>query len=171
MTTLTEGRLTFTFDQDVDAAKYDDWSFYRAQFQNGCSRANRAVDLVCHDGQCGWLIEVKDYRSPHHGRVEALPETIAGKVRDSLAGLLAASFNANATDEKGLAERLVRAGRLRVVCHIELPAKASRLRPKAIEPDKFLDGLRRLVKAVDPHPKVVDIHTDTTGLPWQVHSA
>lgn len=170
MTSLTEGRLTFSFDAGVYASKYDEWSFYRNQFQNSCSRANKGVDFFCHDGRCGWLIEVKDYRIPHTEKVTDLPETIAVKIRDSLAGLIAASFGANVADEKRMARKFARLQELRVVCHLELPAKSSRLRPKAIEPDKFLDSFRRLVKAIDPHPQVVESHTHSTALPWRVNS-
>ncbi|WP_044408339.1 hypothetical protein [Thiomicrospira microaerophila] len=44
-TRLTEGRLTFQFSGDADSAtKYDDWIFYRNQF-NSAFGGTKAVDV------------------------------------------------------------------------------------------------------------------------------
>lgn len=167
-TTIAEGALTFTFAADAEASKYDDWSFYRNQFQQGCFTDNKAVDLLCELNRSAWLIEVKDYRA--HARTKAvdLADEVAIKVRDTLAGLVAASVGANDPVERAFARRMVRSQRMRVVCHIEQPAKASRLRPRVIEPDKLKLKLRTLLKAIDAHPIVMDRSSAAATLPWVV---
>lgn len=167
-TSIAEGALTFTFAADAEASKYDDWSFYRNQFQQGCFTDNKAVDLLCELNRSAWLIEVKDYRA--HARTKAvdLADEVAIKVRDTLAGLVAASVGANDPVERAFARRMVRSQRMRVVCHIEQPAKASRLRPRVIEPDKLKLKLRTLLKAIDAHPIVMDRSSTAATLPWVV---
>lgn len=167
-TTIAEGALTFTFAADAEASKYDEWSFYRNQFQQGCFTDNKAVDLLCELNRSAWLIEVKDYRA--HARTKAvdLADEVAIKVRDTLAGLVAASVGANDAVERAFARRMVRAQRMRVVCHIEQPAKASRLRPRVIEPDKLKLKLRTLLKAIDAHPIVMDRSSTAANVPWVV---
>lgn len=157
---LSEGgepnALTFTFPSD--ASKYDDWAHYRNQFNSTCHGA-KAVDFVFLDtsGQptC-WLIEVKDYRFNARTKPIDLADEIAIKVRDTLAGLLSAKWNANVGDERSYACQLTGAAKVRVVCHLEQPTKTSRLRPRAIEPDKVVQKLKSLIKAIDPHPLVMD---------------
>lgn len=168
MIQIQEGQLTFVFSDLVMACKYDDWSFYRNQFQNGCYRDNKAMDLLCHSGSVAWMIEIKDYRCHHRTKAVDLADEIAIKVRDTLAGLAAAQTQANDRDEKLFAKKMLRATRLRVVCHIEQPAKSSRLRPQVIEPDKLKDRLRRELKAIDPHPIVMGKKNTAVAVPWQV---
>ena len=165
---ITEGALTFTFVDKAKADKYDDWSFYRKQFQQGCATDNKAVDVLCEFNRHAWLIEVKDYRSHTRTKAVDLADEIAIKVRDTLAGLVAASVRANAPAERAFARRMLRAQQMRVVCHIEQPAKTSRLRPQTIEPDKLKQKLRVLLKAIDPHPIVTDKHARDATLPWTV---
>lgn len=163
----TEGALTFTFPENCIASKYDEWSHYRNQFQSTCG-SNKAVDLVCIEDQVAWMIEVKDYRE--HARTKAidLSDEIAIKVRDTLAGMVSASLHANDKDEKRCAKKFVRSEQLRVVLHLEQPEKHSRLRPRAIDPDKIALKLRTLLKAVDPHPIVVDRNSLHAAIRWNV---
>jgi hypothetical protein len=167
---LTEGALAFTFLQGAIADHYDRWSFYRNQFQNGCAQDNKAVDLVCRFRQETWLIEVKDYR--HHARTKVidLADEIAAKVRDTLAGLVAARCNANEVKERDLARQLLSAERIRVVLHLEQPdIKSSRLHPRGIiEPDKLTQKLRSKLKALDPHPMIASTRNPALGVPWSV---
>lgn len=164
---IKEGALTFTFPADSMASKYDDWSHYRNQFQSVCG-SSKAVDIVLAEDGVAWLIEVKDFRQ--HARTKAieLPEEIAIKVRDTVAGLVSAKCAANDADEKRCARALVHADTIRVVCHLEQPAKHSKLRPRAIEPDKLLLKLRTLIKAIDPHPSVVDMNSLHRTMSWRV---
>jgi hypothetical protein len=168
MTVIREGALSFRFAPDVQASRYDEWAFYRNRFQNQCARANKAIDLLCCGRQTTWLVEVKDYRQHARTKPVALADELAQKVRDTLAGLAAGQWQAHVADEKNLARKALRARHVRVVCHLEQPAKATRLRPRAIEPDKLKDQLRRLLKAVDPHPMIVDKATLAPSMPWQV---
>jgi len=168
MTVIQEGALKFTFKPDTQACRYDTWSFYRNQFQNGCSRENKAVDFLCHSKECAWLIEVKDFRHHERTKVVELPDEIANKVRDTLAGLVAAQVNANDESEKKNAHAILRKKQVRVVCHIEQPSKSSRLRPRAIEPDKLQLKLRSLLKAIDAHPTVMDRKSAVPQVPWRV---
>ena len=165
--TLTEGALTFTFPPGSISSKYDDWSHYRNQFQKVCGNS-KAVDLVFAEKNTAWLIEIKDFRQ--HARTKAidLGDEIAIKVRDTVAGLVSAKCEAIDDDEKRCAENLIRARKIRVVCHLEQPAKHSRLRPRAIEPDKLVLKLRMLLKAIDPHPAVVDLHSLHAVMSWTV---
>ena len=164
---LKEGALTFTFPPNSTASKYDDWSHYRNQFQATC-HGSKAVDIVFAEQQLSWLIEVKDFRQHARTKTIDLPEEIAIKVRDTLAGLVSASMQANDADEKRCARQLLRASQIRVVCHLEQPAKHSKLRPVAIEPDKLALKLRTLIKAIDPRPLVVDRHSLHPAMPWTV---
>ena len=48
----------------------------------------------------------------------------------------------------------LRAKNLKVVLHLEQPAKHSTLFPRAINPAAVLQRLKQLIKAIDPHPRV-----------------
>jgi hypothetical protein len=61
MAVLSEGHLQFIFGSSCLAEKYDEWSFYRNQFQSTCSGV-KAVDMICVSNNTSWLIEIKDYR-------------------------------------------------------------------------------------------------------------
>ena len=69
MTEIEEGGLTFSFPDHCEAGKYDEWSFYREQFQSAAG-GSKAVDMLCIADDVAWLIEVKDYR--HHRRAKAI---------------------------------------------------------------------------------------------------
>ncbi len=105
MPSLQEGELTFDFpDEGSDVAKYDEWSFFRNQFQTVCGRAG-GVDFIFVEHQRTWLIEVKDHRNHRRTKVADLAGEIAAKVRDTLAGLAACRCNANDTDERHVSNR------------------------------------------------------------------
>ncbi|MFC4159826.1 hypothetical protein [Chitinimonas lacunae] len=166
MVEIEEGLLVFRFDTAL-AGKYDDWSFYRNQF-NSAFGGTKAVDMICLDSTAVWLIEVKDYRGHTRTKPTDLGDEVAAKVRDTLAGLLAARFNANDSEEKKLAKAVAQRKELRVVLHLEQPAKHSKLRRRAIEPADVQQKLRQLLKAVDPHPRVVERATTRAEMPWMV---
>lgn len=157
MPSITEGQLIFDFPNDWQASKFDEWSFYRNQFQQVCGGA-KAIDILAIDpNACFWKIEVKDYRQHRRTKTIDLAEEIAVKVRDSLAALVAARANANDANERAMAEAALRCPRLRVVLHLEQPAKHSKLFPRAIDPAKVQQRLKQLIKAIDPHPLVLEI--------------
>lgn len=167
MVALSEGNLTFTFNGASQAVQYDEWSFYRNQFVNTCGSA-KAVDMIYIDHDTTWLIEIKDYRQYRRTKPVDLGEEIAIKVRDTLAGLAAARCNANDADEKTFAAQALRSHSLKVVLHLEQPQRHSRLFPRAIDPVSVKQKLRRLLKAVDAHPSIVDQHTLTPNMDWTV---
>ena len=89
------------------------------------------------------------------------------KVRDSLAALVAAQANANDREERELAFAALRCHRLRVVLHLEQPAKHSKLSPRAIDAADVKQRLKQRIKAIDPHPLVLDT-TRLGGVAWTV---
>ncbi|MGE0681694.1 MAG: hypothetical protein AB7P69_12455 [Candidatus Binatia bacterium] len=157
MPSISEGALTFQFPNDWQATKFDEWSFYRNQFQSVCGGA-KAIDMLAIDpNHCLWAIEVKDYRQHPRAKTLDLMDEVACKVRDSLAALVAARVNANDAGEQELSGMALACSRIRVVLHLEQPAQHSKLFPRAIDPAKVKQRLRQLLKAIDPHPEVVEI--------------
>jgi hypothetical protein len=163
--------LLFDFPADWYVGKYDEWRFYRLRFQSVRERM-KAVDLLAVDPRSTlWLIEAKDYRKgPSKDKPSELPNKIAGKVVDTLAALLPARVNGTVDEEVALATRALGAQQIRVILHMEQPAKHSRLFPRAFDPANMQQTLRRLLKAIDAHPIVVD-QNNMRGLEWTVSDA
>lgn len=167
MPTITEGDLQFDFPDDWLATKFDEWSFYVNQFQSVCGGA-KAVDVIAVDpNACLWKIEAKDYRRHRRTKTIDIAEEIAVKSRDSLAAIMAAQANANDTDEKQMARKAVRCPRIRIVLHLEQPLKHSKLFPRAIDPANVKQRLKQLIKAIDPHPLVLEMGR-MQGVAWSV---
>ncbi len=155
--------LVFTFPPDWLAGKYDEWSFYLNQFSRQQNNL-KAVDVVAiSPNQSAFLIEVKDYRHPDTEKPSELPQAIANKVLHTLAAMLPAKLNANDPVEQKLAGSILTCNSLRVVAHIEQPARHQ----PVIDPADLKQKLRRLLKAVDAHPKVVSMD-NLGGLQWTV---
>ena len=166
MTEIEEGDLRFSFPDHCEVGKYDDWAFYRNQFQSVAGRS-KAVDILCVADDAAWLIEVKDYRQHPRTKPSDLGDELARKVRDTLAGLAAASKNANCQEERALAKRALERRRWRVALHLEQPRVGWRFRP--INPASVLAQIRRSkLKAVDPHPMVLHRETHRPDIPWTV---
>ena len=156
MPTISEGQLKFEFPDDWQSSKFDEWRFYLRHFQKVCG-GTKAIDIVAVEpGVCFWSIEVKDYRQHRRTKTIDIADEIALKVRDSLSGIVAASVNANDADERQIAGEALRCQRLRIVLHLEQPTKHSKLFPRAIDPAKVQQKLKQLVKAIDPHPSVLE---------------
>jgi len=168
MRQFDEGRLRFNFD-GADAGKYDDWRFYRNRFKGSCN-GNKAVDFVYVEEDRTWLIEVKDYRRHRRTKPSELADEVAIKVRDTLAGLAAAKINADDEMERRLARRALQKANLRVVLHLEQPANPSKLFPEAVDPSKLKQKLKQKLKAIDPHPCVVDRNSLRPEMNWTVES-
>lgn len=167
MTEIEEGDLTFTFPDQCKAGKYDERSFYRNQFQS-VAGGSKAVDLLCVSGDAAWLIEIKDYRRHRRTKLIDIDDELANKVRDTLAGLAAASANANCREERALARRALQLRRWRVVLHLEQPNTKSRLRPQPSSVANVLSKVRRKLRAIDPHPVILDRETMHRDVPWTV---
>jgi len=167
MPILSEEQLTFTFDEQCQVSKYDDWSFVRNQFQSCCG-GSKAIDMVCIDHDTTWLIEIKDYRRHRRSKPIDLGDEIAFKVRDTLAGLVAAKNNANDREEKVFAARALQSRSIKVVLHLEQPRKHSKLFPRVIDPRTVQQKLKKRLKAIDAHPRIVDQNTLSANMNWHV---
>lgn len=166
MAVLSEGNLTFTFNTS-HAEQYDNWSFYRNQFQSICGSA-KAVDMICIVNDTTWLIEIKDYRQHRRTKLIDLGDEIAHKVRDTLAGLVAAKFNANDLEEKAFAKNALGSQMIKVVLHLEQSQKHSRLFPRSIDPVSVKQKLKKQLKAIDAHPSIVNQYNLTANMDWTV---
>ena len=174
MTEITEGDLTFRFPDGCQASQYDNWSFYKNQFQSVTSDPTKAVDILCIKGDTSWLIEIKDHRQHPRKKLIDIADEMAIKVRDTLAGLAAAAKAANDVDQRNLARQALKNRRWRVVLHLEQPATARGIWKNAIDDadlfQKKFKGKRTLLKAIDAHPIVCDRRTIPHDIPWTVRS-
>ncbi len=104
MTVLREGDLEFDFDDNCwEVRKYDkEGYYYRTQMANKLE-PTKAVDFLClRDAPSLLIMEVKDFSRgvPDNEKFKALPETVAIKVRDTVAGIIGGSHNAGDLCEK-----------------------------------------------------------------------
>ena len=116
---------------------------------------------------------VKDYRHDRRTKPSDLADEVAHKVRDTLAGLAAASHYANVSTEHDFAIRaLCQTTSFKVVLHLEQPTNPSRLHPKVADPANVQMKLKkRLHQAIDNHPKVLDrTLTQSHDYCWTVSS-
>jgi hypothetical protein len=163
-TTISEGNVSWTFEDPWIATKYDDWSFYRNQFQR-CADS-KAMDLLALEPgrRALWMIEAKDYTFERRSdQKEPLWVEVGRKARDTLAGVLAASVSA-VDQERDMARGMCTAARVRVVLHMEQPTNPSKLFPQSFDPADLQQKLRQQARAIDPRARVVD--HNTPGLPW-----
>ena len=167
MTEIEEGDLKFSFPDHCEAGKYEEWSFYRNQFQS-VAGGSKAVDILCLSGGATWLIEIKDYRQHPRQKRIGIGDEVAGKVRDTLAGLAAASANANCGDERALARRALQTRQWRAALHLEQPNARSRLWRRSSYVANVLSKLRTKVKAVDAHPVILNREANRPNVPWTV---
>ena len=158
--------LTFEFDNTWSVSKYDHWQFYRQfrRIRNGI----KATDLLAvSDDSIAYLIEVKDYRAHGRSKPSEVSDEVIAKVFDTLAALVPARINATDKQERHVAGAVARSDRLRVVLHLEQPAKHSKLFPRAIDPADVEQKLKQGLKPIDAHPKVSEI-SRMRDLPWAV---
>lgn len=167
MTRIDIGKLTFAFPGGCAVGKYDDWVFYRQYFQSTAS-SSKAVDILCVADDVAWLIEVKDYGLYRRTKQLDLAMEVATKVRDTLAGLAAASKRAKEHSERQLAQRAARTREWRVVLHLERPVSRTRYGQKAIDPSRQIIKLRGMLKAVDPDAMILS-RDNLQGVPWTVY--
>ncbi|GGN46070.1 hypothetical protein [Deinococcus daejeonensis] len=173
MTMLDVDGLSFTFPDDWDVSKFDDWAFCK-RFQNIVPKTG-AVDLMAispayDDGTpiTLWLIEVKDYRQHLRENPSTLDVVIAEKVRGTLAALLPAKLDAHDAGHRRVAGKALNSKRIRILLHLEQPAVRSAYVPNrsAINRANVLADLKTRVRSIDPHPRIVD--RTTPDLPWTV---
>jgi hypothetical protein len=169
MSELIEDQLAFTFPDNWSVTKYDEWSFYRNQFQNCCC-GNKAVDFIAlTQDNILWLIEIKDYRGVlERSKDIELWDEIALKVRDTLAGLLAAKMDTT-HDNTAFANSALNSKKLRVVLHLEQPVQHSKLFPRLFNRSIIQQKIKQLIKPIDAHPIVLE-STQMSGVAWSVRS-
>ncbi len=150
--------------------QYDKSSFFNT-FRNVAN--SRGVDFACvHRSEC-WFIEVRERAravgEDYPERIRDSLRTAAEQVRDTLAGLAAASRNA-AGEEGEFAASAFTTRRWRVAVHLEQRDKTSRLHRQPCDPADATTKLRQLVLAMDPQALVVDssgAHNPANELvPW-----
>jgi len=156
VTTLREGTIEYHFPASWTVSQYDGWPFYRRHFEmafGGC----KATDIVALDPkETLWLVETKDYRTYPRTKPMDICDEVSLKVRDALAGIFAAAKWYN--DHPHLADAVMHlaAKRIRVVLHVEQPARPSKLFARAFDLAHLQQQIKQRVRAVDPHPVVVD---------------
>ena len=166
MTVLDVAGLKFDFPASWSVSKYDDWNFYRNQYLR-IGSGIKAVDLIALSADTAWMIEVKDYRVHRRTKAVDIHQEFADKVVHTLSALLPAKVNSNDISERDFAAKALRATRLRIVLHLEQPAKHSKLFPRAIDPANVQIKLRQKLKAIDPHPIVAE-STKMHDLHWSI---
>ncbi len=153
------------FPENWIVERYDDWGYVRNQF-NGTAGGCKAVDVIAKDDQdVLWFIEVKDYRYNRRTKVIDLADEVAIKVRDSMAGLVAAVGRAE-VPEKKKAGLLLRFERIRVALHLEQPKQHSKLFPRPVDPVSLRQKLRTRIKPIDPHPVITSTEAPYPGIQW-----
>lgn len=176
MPRLQVDTLSFDFDAGVNAQLYDRSQHYTTVW-NASSGGKKAVDVVAVQGtpssSTAWLIEAKDFRvitnPPRSCNIGGLAQQVTDKVNDTLAGLADASIHASEPSEKAIAASALASGLKRVVLHLEPhTGHHTALFPTAFAAN-VLQQLRRLVRAVDANPLVLNIATTSAaGVPWNV---
>ncbi len=169
VTTIVEGKLSHSFPAGWTASQYDRWTFYLRHFKGACC-GNKAVDIVAvqQGPKVLWLVELKDYRVFRRTKTIPLPEEIALKVRDTIAGLLVVSQR-DADGNVDEARDCVESKSIRVVLHLEQPRVHSMLFPREFALAAVQQKLRQLVRAIDPHPIVMELAQ--VRVPWTVSAA
>lgn len=165
-TCLVDG-LRFAFPNDWTVSKYDNWSFYQNRYIK-IADGIKALDLLAvSPSKVAWLVEVKDYRANTRTKPSDLAGEIVKKVHDTLAAILPAKLNGNEALETAVSQAVAKAVTLRVVLHLEQPAKHSKLFPRAIDPTVVQMKLRQHLKPIDAHPRVAEMANMRT-LEWTV---
>jgi hypothetical protein len=159
--------IDIQFPENWIVERYDNWAYVRNQF-NGAAGGCKAVDVIAKDHQdVLWFIEVKDYRYNRRTKVIDLADEIAIKVRDSMAGLVAAAGRAEAPEKKQ-AVSLLGFKRIRVALHLEQPNHHSKLFPRPADPVSLQQKLRSRIKPIDPHPVITSKRAPYPGVQWSV---
>jgi hypothetical protein len=164
-----EGRLRFSFPEGWGVFRPETSAYYTRRFQNFCGGC-KETDFVAWDVSFRtlWLLEVKDYTTSARTKPQDLFDELAQKARDTLALLAGAGANAN-PDRIGTKEfstSCLPAASIRVVLHLELPAKSSKLHPAIKFSADATQSLRMKLRCIDPHALVVSTKCPPR-VPWQ----
>lgn len=132
--------------------KYDDSDFHQTHFQNFTGGV-KAMDAIALDhGHTLWLIELKDYRQNWRRKPSSVFDEVAGKARDTLAGLAVARVSAHVQQERAFAQQALSCRQIRVVLQLAQSGRPHKLFPQVIDPADAKIKLRKAVKQVDAQP-------------------
>lgn len=171
--TIREGEVCLRFGPHDRIARYDDWTFFRAEFRHTAGGSG-GVDGVCITREHCWLIEIKA-RARLVGDDYGLKVTdaivwAASQIRDTLAGLAAAARNARG-EERAFAVLATAAKAWRVALHLEQGDRTSALHPMPYDLADATMKLRQLVHPIDRNAVVVDSTGDrnpsNARVPWE----
>lgn len=172
MPVITEGKLQFEFPEGWLTWKYDESHFYRNRFQ-GIVGGIKAADIIAvnfvaiHRERIAWLIEVKDYRIDSRTNTIDIIDEVAKKFLDTLAAALPAKLHGDGATEQPIAKRLLDAGELVLVLHLELSDAGSRIFPNVSHRANILQKLKGKFARIDIAVLVTD--RNSSGLvPWTV---
>lgn len=89
---IKESDLTFTFNKNVDAIKFDDTKFYRTEFNH--QPESKGVDIIVNSSECCQFIEIKNCTNheaenwwrlfPDNSKAKSAPQNASGVARESL---------------------------------------------------------------------------------------
>lgn len=164
---LTEGDLTFSFPDDCDVQKYDDWPVYKNRLQ-GAFGSLKAVDFICYQNKEAWFIEIKDYRSHDRQKTMDLIEEISWKIRDTVVGLVAISQTAPDQADKKFAKKILSAKKMHIIFHLEEKISQRRLATPGRDRQIKLKKLKGFVSSIDAQPKIVNKENIGANIPWSV---
>jgi len=159
--------VELNFPDQWIVSKYDNWAYYRNQFQK-IADGQKAVDILAIDTieKILWLIEIKDYRNHRRTKLINLALEVALKTRDTLAGVFAAKYIAGISEEKDTAKKCLSVKKIKVALHIELPDNNSKLFPNSNYLTNLKMDLKSKIKAIDPHPVVVSRGINRNKVKW-----
>ena len=157
--TFEEGHLRFQFDDSWFVIKYDEHPDYRERIER--LDGTKAVDFVAvHMDSQLFLIEVKDFRGH---RIENQPRLREGelalevgqKVRDTVAGIIAAYHRGNDEDWERVVRRMgCRESPVRVILWLEqdLPGPPGR---RSNQASVLIDALKSRLQWLTPRILVI----------------
>lgn len=165
---IVEGRLTFSFPENMKAIKFDDTAFYRNRFLKVRNNI-KAIDIIALDDKKVYFIEIKDYTHPDTKNIKPsdLIEAVINKVIFSLAAILPMKNTADIEIEKEMAKKVSTANEIKVIVHIELPPKRRTLSQSNFDLQAIEIKLRSKLRVIDPHLKITT-KDKLLGLPWSV---
>lgn len=163
--------IIFEFPAGWQVSKFDDWQYYRRHFAR-MADGIKGIDLLALFPRKKeiWLIEVKDFRRGRREKELSLDKEIFLKVMDTLAALLPAATNATSDSEKNFAVLSMKARKIHIVFHGEQSMHPSRLFPYAYTKADLLKKLRKMFRAIDPHPYIADSRNMPSALPWKTQA-
>jgi hypothetical protein len=160
--TFEEQKLRFVFDDSWSVVKYDDHPDYQDRIRR--LDETKALDFVAvYANEVLYLIEVKDfrgYRIKNRPRVRdaELALEVGQKVRDTIAGIVAAHHRGNTTDWGQAVKRLgANAAPVRVLLWLEQDLPPGPRGRRMNELSVLIDALKQRLDWLTPRVLVVDL--------------